>query len=148
MDSLLAVWSPELTRESLFDALQQRHVYASTGGRILLYFTADKHLMGEEYQTSSAPEFKVVVVGDGPLKKVELFKYDASSGYGSIHKYSSFGTEFPNDRYCNFSVRDTGFNQDSFYYVRVVGKDEKRGTNAFDGSTSRAWSSPIWINKQ
>ena len=38
---LACVWAPELSRESIFDALRDRWCYATTGARIVLKFTVN-----------------------------------------------------------------------------------------------------------
>ncbi len=68
------VWARELSREGLWEALQARRCYATTGERILLDVRADGHLMGEEYTSSNPPELRVWVLGTDSLRKVEVFR--------------------------------------------------------------------------
>jgi hypothetical protein len=45
---LCAIWSPELTRQSLFDALKARRCYGTTGARIIVRFSIDGRPMGSD----------------------------------------------------------------------------------------------------
>lgn len=139
-NGLAAVYAAELTRVNLFEAMRNRHTYATTGERILLIFEADGpvrragsdgHLPGSEYTTVKSPNFRVIVGGTAKLKKVELIKHTDETGYQTIL------TKNPVDRFCEFEYNDNGFSQDSFYYVRVTQEDSEM-----------AWSSPIWIKKR
>jgi len=55
---LAAVWAEENTREALFDAMQRREVYATTGSRITLRFFG-----GWSYETEDAAEPHLALVG-------------------------------------------------------------------------------------
>lgn len=136
---LAAVYSPELTREWLGRSMKKRYTYATTGGRIILFFTADKYLMGSEYDTSTPPRFKVLACGTAPVETVELIKYDNSLGYRTIHTRGPLNQP---PYATSFVYTDTDFNEDSFYYVRVIQEGETARRS------SRAWSSPVWVNKK
>jgi hypothetical protein len=146
---LVGVYSPQMTRESIFKNLQRRHTYGVTGGRIILYFSMDGHLMGEQYQTVEPPEITVLAAAcdnqGTPLiekiKKIEVIKYSRTHGYQTI-----VSKEFPDKGVPahSFVYIDNEFNENSFYYVRVIQTGEKPGIN---GRSSRAWSSPIWVLK-
>jgi hypothetical protein len=69
---LCAVYAKELTRQGVWEALEARRCYATTGQRIVLSVLADGHMMGEEYSTSSPPRFEVEVLGTDVLQSVEL----------------------------------------------------------------------------
>jgi len=134
---LTAVYSSELTRAGIAKNLVNRRTYATTGGRIILYFKADGHLMGDQYYTSSAPQFVILAVGTKPVEAVELIKYDQNSGYRTIASRGPL-LRPPNKVY--FTHEDTDFVEDSFYYVREIQEGESKT------ESSRAWSSPIWVN--
>jgi hypothetical protein len=146
---LVAVYSPQLTRESIFKNLWRRHTYGVTGGRIILYFSMDGHLMGEEYQTDQPPEITVLAAACDnqvtslieKIKKIEVVKYSKTHGYQTIVSKEFPGKGVPA---YSFTYTDKEFNENSFYYVRVIQTGEKPGIN---GRSSRAWSSPIWVFK-
>ncbi len=126
-------------REDIWDAFQNRRTYATTGTRILLDFSSDGHLMGDEYTSSQPPVLSVKVAGTNKIVTVEIVKHD-SKGYQTI------STKRPDSDICVFQHTDKDFSEDSFYYVRVSQVDEfKRGAWAYP-TNEMAWSSPIWVN--
>lgn len=126
--ALIAAYAPELTRESLFDSIKNRHTYGTTGERILLEFSIDGNVMGSEYRESDLPEISVTVGGTDILNRIEVIKYSKTSGWESIH------TERPSKQTCEFTCVDTEFADDSIYYIRAIQVDGEM-----------AWSSPIWV---
>ena len=71
---LTAAWAESLTLEGIFDAIKARRSYATTGDRIYIEFSADGHMMGEEYATAAPPTFSFRVLGTAPIESVELFR--------------------------------------------------------------------------
>lgn len=123
---LTAVYAEELTRRGIWEGLWERHTYVTTGERILLYFSIDGHLMGEEYVTDRDPVVKVKVTGTNDIGIVELIKDGAV-----IHTHYGTGIQE------GFELRVAGPGAEtSYYYVRVR-----------QGDTARAWSSPIWVSR-
>ncbi|HUT88480.1 MAG TPA: DUF3604 domain-containing protein, partial [Thermoguttaceae bacterium] len=119
-------YTPERTREAIFRALYDRHVYATSGDRIILDVRADGHLMGSEYMTTTAPTITVHAVGTTPITLIEI-KKDSQV----VHKVE------PNQVSVNLEWRDPAFdpNRECYYYVRVV-----------QDNNEEAISSPIWVN--
>jgi len=69
---LVAVHSEGRTREAIWNALYERHVYATSGPRIGLWFEmidgeGKKHRMGSEVTSDRAPRFRVA--GTGSMKQ-------------------------------------------------------------------------------
>src|SRR5262249_9737200 len=60
-------------REAILDALRKRHCYGATDN-ILLDVRSGGHLMGDEFKTSEAPALQVVVIGTGPLARIDVLK--------------------------------------------------------------------------
>ena len=73
---LTAIAAPELTRDALWDALRQRHCYATTGERILLEFRTGASRMGDEVvaATRAVAPFEIRVEGTAPLECVDFFR--------------------------------------------------------------------------
>ena len=70
---LLCLWASELTRESLWEALQGHRCYGTTGARIALEFeTINNVPMGGEERTQGLPRFRVRVEGTGDVERIEL----------------------------------------------------------------------------
>ncbi len=73
-NGLTAVYAKDLTRESLWDALQNRRCYATTGERIRLTFSVNGHPMGSEIDATGPPEIQFKVEGTQPIERVDLFR--------------------------------------------------------------------------
>ena len=73
-NGLTAVYAKDLTRESLWEALQSRRCYATTGERIRLTFSVDGHPMGSEIEATGPPEIQFKVEGTQPIERVDLFR--------------------------------------------------------------------------
>lgn len=137
---LAVVLAKENNREKIWEALENRRTYATTGTRIYLDFTCNDHFMGEEFDTAEPLTFRVRAAGTNKLASIELVKYDHNSGYQVIKNV------VPDGEICEFQFTDSTFSENSFYYVRVKQVDEVwRGAWAYP-TAEMAWSSPIWIN--
>ena len=122
----VAVYAPERTRESIFRALYNRRVYATSGDRIILAVHADGHPMGSEYTSRTAPLLTVEAVGTASIATVEIKKNSEV-----VH------TERPGDTQISLEWRDPQFDTGSecYYYVRILQENNEE-----------AISSPIWVN--
>jgi hypothetical protein len=123
----MAVLVGELSREAVWNALKQRHCYATTGARIILDFAIDNHLMGEEYISSEVRNIHIQVIGTNVIDKIELIKNSRV-----IHAYKGRGMKI------TLALRDmpTEGEDRDYYYLKV---------KQTDGEI--AWSDPIWVSK-
>jgi hypothetical protein len=71
---LTAVMMPRLARADLWQALNARCTYATTGERILLAFEADGASFGESVRGTGRARFTIGVEGTAALRAVELFR--------------------------------------------------------------------------
>ena len=71
-NGLTAVFAKDLTRESLWEALQQRRCYATTGERIRLWFEVNGAAMGSEIHSDGSPEVAFQVEGTSAIERIEL----------------------------------------------------------------------------
>ncbi|MFH1741919.1 MAG: DUF3604 domain-containing protein [bacterium] len=124
--ALVAVYAEKHTRESIFRALYNRHVYATSGDRIILDVRADGHVMGSEYTTRKSPTITVSSVGTAPIQMIEIKK----------NCETVYSKEQPG-AFVELEWQDPEFNpdQESYYYVRIL-----------QINNEEAISSPIWIN--
>ena len=122
----MAVLAEELTREAVWDAMKKRRVYATTGARILIDFTINGQMIGEELTLSrkEVPALKFRVVGTDSIKKINIVR-DNKDIYSIAPKSDTARLTFV-DREKRSGV--------SFYYLRVTQEDGHI-----------AWSSPIWV---
>lgn len=134
---LAALFSPELERGSLFDAMRGRHSYATTGARILLYFYVDGVPMGGRRKSSGPVNARLEVHGTGLLDKVEIIRADLdkkeistsqSWNPGSLDFAAGWTDESPPAR--------------GFYYLRVAQRERYRDR------IPMAWSSPVWVGAE
>jgi hypothetical protein len=120
----VAFLAESLTRESIWDALWNRRVYAATTDRIYFDFRIDGHPMGEEFAATGPPAITYAVHGCTDELTVFVIKNNvvlrqATTTDGTVQE----------------TFTDDDFTQDSYYYLRVVQANDEC-----------AWSSPIWVN--
>ena len=101
-----AVYARELTREGIWEALQARRCYATSGERILLEFEVDGQPMGAECTATGEPLVEIKAEGTAPIEQVDLL----------------CGTQV----LCSWQMGATGENKNA---LRLLwGGTEKRGT--------------------
>lgn len=127
VNGLIGVYSPELTREAIWQAFRKRHVYATSGPKIILNFRVADSPMGSEvkWPASKGPlPLAVRAVGCDEIAAVEI-----------IHNGERVSIENKGGVLAEFLLEDprppAGT---SWYYVRVLQKDG-----------NMAWSSPVWV---
>lgn len=125
---LTCIMADRLDKHSLFEALWNRRVYATTGERIILDFTVNGACMGQEISLSDnrVRTLHVKVTGTGEIESVEII----SMGH-TIYRKGGYGKEMEFD-WQDESLPEAGW---LYYYVRVIQKDK-----------AIAWSSPIWVS--
>ena len=84
---LMACMAEELSRESLWQAFKQRHVYGVTGDRIRLDFRINDAMMGDVVAIDSPREIRVSVVGSDEIDRIEVLRDGRV-----IHTHSHQGT--------------------------------------------------------
>jgi hypothetical protein len=114
----------DVTRESVLEALQRRHVYAATDN-ILADVESGSHMMGDEFSTSDLPSLKVKLKGTSKFASVVIVR-DGKYVYSVS----------PNREDVDFSWVDNQPNKGttSYYYVRG---EQDNG--------EIVWVSPMWI---
>ena len=123
---LAAVLAPELSRQSVFDAMYQRRCYATTGARIYLDFRLDGRLMGSELRVARGSKLPldVVISGTDRIAGIELIQAGRE------------GTVWRHDGKCFVRLHgELSFDKSTWTYVRVTQTDRQM-----------AWSSPIWVD--
>jgi hypothetical protein len=123
--SFAAVYAKSLDRQSVFNALTARRTYAATD-KILLDFSINDRLMGEDIRVAGKPELKVAVEGTGPVIQIDVIR-----GGKFVYEVK------PGTAKAQFVFRDENYQgEETFYYVRVIQQDK-----------NMAWASPIWVRK-
>jgi len=125
---LLGVYASGRTREEVWEALDARRTYATTGERIVLEVRLGVHWMGEEVSASALPDplaFRFVACGTAPIDLVEL-----------LENGTPIDTVFGKGTAIEGSLRARrNLAASSYYYIRLT---------QMDGGI--AWSSPIWVD--
>ena len=137
---LVAVWSPENTRESLFASMHRREVYATSGTRIKLRFmtstAADADLcspnfdmrqavpMGGSFTGTepAAPKFSVIAAQDSvPLAQIQVIKGTVKDGRIVETVYPLYEDRDGLPHACEtWSDPDFEPSQPAYWYARVL----------------------------
>jgi len=125
MNGLVAVYTKELTREAIFDAIKNRRCYATTNARILGYFYINNNISGSEIDHN----------GNKPLKiKVEFFGTDDIEFVQIVKNGKIISSTPGTGRNFEIEIEDTPEkNGHNYYYVRMKQTDGEM-----------AWLSPIF----
>lgn len=125
---MLAVFAPELTRESIVEAWKNRRAYALRGGeRILVEFSVNDAFMGGEVRVTGAPRLAAKIAGTAPLERVEIIRDKEF-----IYTTPGMGPTL------QFEYSDNGATRgEHYYYLRISQQGE-----------AYAWSSPVWVTVQ
>jgi hypothetical protein len=124
---LAGIWARELTRESVFEAIRARRVYATNGCRAILRFHSDSVPMGGVIRLtdpSKPRRFEIAVVGDAPIAAIAIVKNNRDIAIleaGDVIVTRTWQDTAPAKR-------------GDYYYIRVAQADG-----------AWIWSSPIWV---
>lgn len=119
---IMGVWARELTRESVFDALWNRRVYATTNVRVFLKFSIASRPMGSAVRAAGPLPVVVDAASEVPIARMDLVR----DGTDTAHVEPD-ATEFVWETEVPAAPA-------ACYYVRVTRQDGEM-----------AWSSPIWV---
>ena len=120
---LAGIWAPELTRESVWQALNAYRTYGTSLHRIYVEFTIDGQPMGSELDVDGAATIQAYAITKRDGLTVELLRDNAV-----------IATRHGDAGHVAFTLRDAPGAGTHPYYLRV---SDERG--------ERAWSSPIWV---
>ncbi len=137
---LAAAWSPGLTRDGIWDALSSKRAYATSGARIVLEFTA-------KAGTTVVPMGGTLAIG----AKSDLYLHvravsEAGVGIQKIQIIKN-GTLLVTAETDHLDYKDPGISEDTYYRVKVF-QNATAVVKPTHTRTERAWSSPIWIDRQ
>jgi hypothetical protein len=118
------VMTDDVSRKGIIDAFKLRHSYAATDN-IILEFRCGKQVMGDIFEATVAPTFRVKVIGTQPVAKVSLIR-DGKDLHVAEPKQREAALTFTDEQ--------PVAGRASYYYVRI---------EQADGNL--AWASPMWI---
>lgn len=142
-DGLMCVFAGELTRHGLWEGMRERRVTATTGARILLFYSVNGKPMGCEHDARKAPglldarTMQIEFHGTARARKLEIIRNNRC-----VHEETNRSTDFtmewtdteplagalmPPAKFCKRPF--------CFYYIRVRQEDGEM-----------AWASPVWID--
>ncbi len=140
-DGLMGVWAPELTREAIFQAMYDRHTYATTGARMIVLCRVGDAFMGEELRVADRPELAAertiegFIAGEARLAQVEVIRNNQV-----VHSFrpeaSEITFEWTDDEPLEPLALEPCDDRERFvfYYLRVLQSDGEM-----------AWASPVWL---
>ena len=150
LTDITGVYAKELTRESIFEALQQRHTYGSTGVRLNIAFTMGDAMMGDEVLVAAgdalqtARRFKADILAVQDIERAEIVRNGkviyAKEGDGPALSFEYADTQ-PLDQ-CYLGTEKNGNPPTAYYYLRVTLPRENRFP------VWLAWSSPIFVSPE
>jgi len=120
---LAGIWASELTRESVWQALNDYRTYGTSLDRIYVEFTIDGQPMGSEVDADGTAFIEAWVITKRDGLTVELLRDNAV-----------IATRQGDAGHLAFTLEDEPGAGTHPYYLRVT---DERG--------ERAWSSPIWV---
>ncbi len=151
VNGIVAVYANELDRDTLFQAMKNRHTYGTTGERIWVDFRVNNALMGStiEIHPESKPKISFDVMGTDSIDYAEVLKWDFKRGvfegghpkFEIIKKYT---TDKSDPKNLKIEFTDEGFSDSCMYYLRV--KQTNIIIDFIDAKQVWAWTSPVWVS--
>jgi len=138
---LMACMAEELSRESLWRAFKQRHVYGVTGDHIRLEFRVNDAVMGDVATVKGDRKIHVSVVGSDAIDRIEVLRDGRV-----IHTYCHQGTWDvpPSGRRSRFKLRiEVGWGPRAAEVVRPP--RHWAGTLALPSGAAFVGWEPCWI---
>ena len=140
---IMALWAKDLSKQSLWEALNNRSCYGTTGPRVIVEFNLNKHFMGEiidlnkETELSEARILAIDIISPVTIERIELVRNNIVINTSVFNSKNAEITHMDTDNFneiaLEHSTKDEMF---AFYYARI-----------FLSKQNMAWSSPIWIVK-
>ena len=125
---LFGLFAPELTRHAVWDAFKKRHVYGTSGEKIILFSrTADAPMGSEVVWTDKSVPVVVHAVGTDAIEAVEVIRNGAV-----CFRHECDGLEVV------LLVEDPDPPVGTSWYMTKVTQE----------NGSMAWSSPVWVTRQ
>lgn len=139
---IMAVWAENLSKKSIWEALNKRKCYGTTGPRAVVEFYLENFFMGdiidlkENSSLEKKREIRLNVISPLIIERIEIIRNNIII-LKEIVKENSIEFKFIDDK----SFEDVAFNHSVnknekfvFYYLRI-----------FLLNNNMAWSTPIWI---
>ncbi|MEM7014992.1 MAG: hypothetical protein AAF585_26335, partial [Verrucomicrobiota bacterium] len=119
------VYVKEFTRKGIFDGLEVRRTTAATD-KIYMEFSCNGKLMGEIFETTEKPSFKIWISGTAPIERVTLIRNEEN--------FHEFMPKTESNEFESTFTDDAPNSGENRYYIRVEQNDGNMG-----------WTSPVWV---
>jgi hypothetical protein len=137
---IMAIWAKDLTRESIWHALNQRSCYGTTGPRVIIEFTLDKYTMGEiinlkdSKHLMNSRKIRLRIISPSRILKLELLRNNYIFKEKVIQEDYCELEYHDVDEFNKVVIKTSHKEKFLFYYLRI-----------FLEHNNMAWSSPIWV---
>ena len=137
---IMAIWAENLSRDSIWQALNQRSCYGTTGPRVIIEFMMDKFFMGSIIDLKNSEELKnkriinIRIISPIRILKLELIRNNMVFKQEAVND-KIYRKQFrDNDVFDKIAFKTPQNEKFVFYYLRI-----------FLENQNMAWSSPIWV---
>ena len=140
---IMAIWADDLSKKALWDALNNRKCYGTTGPRVIVEFHLNKHFMGDiidinkEAELNEARIIAMEITSPVTIERIELIRNDVVIKNVIINSKHAEITHMDTDIFENIAIEHSNKEEMFVYYY----------TRIFLANNNMAWSSPIWIIK-
>ena len=138
---IMAIWAEKLTKKSIWNALNDRKCYGTTGPRVIIEFYLDSYFMGDIIELNKEKRLaKTRILNIGIISPINIIKLEIIRNNGVFHKILINRFTFVKRFEDNVPLKIiflTHISQKErfiFYYLRF-----------FLENDHMAWSSPIWV---
>lgn len=134
MYGLAALRATSLTRNDIFQALYDRHTYATTGAKIILYFDVNGVPMGQNAPPQDVAKVHIRAHGTDAIDWVEVLRLlPGEEKFSVVQRWEPKALDFE----ANWDDPDGKLG--AIYYTRL------RQSKLVHKRVAQAWSSPVWI---
>ncbi len=141
---IMAIWANKLTKKGLWEALNKRKCYGTTGPRVIIEFYLDRYFMGDILKINENPSYahsrtiKMVIISPINIEKIELIRNNEVILRKEINSNQCEEVYIDSEPFKNITLDHSTRNEKFvFYYLRT-----------FLANDNMAWSSPIWITNE
>ena len=140
---IMAIWANDLSKKSLWEALNNRKCYGTTGPRVIVEFHLNKHFMGDiidlknEAELNEARIIAMEIISPITIERIELVRNDMVIKNVIINSKNAEITHMDTDNFENIALEHSTKEEMFVYYYARIFLSEK----------NMAWVSPIWIIK-
>lgn len=137
LPGLTAVRCEDLTRQSIFQAIQHRQCYAASLERIIMHGSIAGRAFGEELRfedQTTPPTINITIAAKSDILRVDLVRNGETIHTAAPGSWKTRFTYEDQKDWDTSKIHSPHLDATVYYYVRVTCE-----------SGAQAWSSPVWI---